>query len=913
MVRITQSLLSSQSLFYLQNNIQRLSNIQNILSTGKQINEPSDDPSAYSSALSLRTSILQGQSYQSNLESARSMLEMTESTLNTVTETLQTIREMAVQGASDIGADARTSLAIEVRELYDYILDLANTTYNGQNLFGGSCTQGQAFSVQGGVVIYNGDDDQRQVLIGNASKITTNITGADAFLHTTNQITGAVSLKDASAPLSEQLNLVNSGFPNTPSIPDKPASSRIDPSPNPANNPNDKSNRYATFQIYNTEIRVDLSVDSLEDVVNRINAVVPAVEASINDQNRLVISSNRSESLQLQDGARSIGFEGDPPSGVNLLSALGMNQRIESTRLFNQGYPASNPLIDSAADPAPARSAVQVEANSFLFAGANTGPDHSPDSSFGDNLALTNVDENGNDAYLINGNPDFINQMEALRITIDDEVIDVDLRALTQGYDFDGIQGNEDDVAGSTIDDLLDLINNHPQLDGRITAYINAAGSGIELSAAGSVDNFQVENVRCLFGRDITRQVEIDPVTGQASVVDAGEITLNTRLDDLPGALVDEDRGSRGIRRTLASAAENENYLNWGLISISNDGKTAAVDLSKAETIGDVINAVNDSKVGVKAKINASGTGIDIVSITGGGKLSVVDLYDSTTARDLGLFQNSKSARIASHGGIDETDAIASAFPPAVSGSFEIEVRDAAGALLEVYTIDVDASVPGGDTLKSLARKIDEADGRSGSSAGLISAYIQDGALNIVSNYNEHTLSIDPANDTTGTDASSRITNLLGINQYTFTSEAETENYPPYTSAQNTASILGINQQGSVNEIQGSNLFNTIQTLELALREDDDEGISQALKNIDADLEAILNSRTALGIRLNRLDSAQNDLINREGFLQDGLSNIEDADLAEAITKYTEAENAYSAALQVSSRVLQKSLLDYLS
>ncbi|MGC9328839.1 MAG: flagellin, partial [Candidatus Hinthialibacter sp.] len=163
------------------------------------------------------------------------------------------------------------------------------------------------------------------------------------------------------------------------------------------------------------------------------------------------------------------------------------------------------------------------------------------------------------------------------------------------------------------------------------------------------------------------------------------------------------------------------------------------------------------------------------------------------------------------------------------------------------------------------------------------------------------------------TDAASRITNLLGINQYTYTSEAETESYSPYASAQNTASILGINRRGSVNEIEESNLFNTIQLLERALRENDGERISEALENIDADLEAILKCRTTLGVRMNRLESVENDLINRDGFLRENLSTMEDADLAEAITEYTEAENAYSAALQVSSRVLQMSLLDYLS
>lgn len=914
MVRITANLISNQSLYNLQKSIQRYARMQEIVSTGKSINQPRDNPVGYPVALSLRASILQGKSYQRNVESARSNLELTESTMNNLTENLQTIRTLAVQGADNLDSNARIALSDQVSELYDHLYDLANTSYNGQSLLGGSTTKSQAFSTKDGAVLYNGDDFQRNVLVSKDTKIVTNLNGYETFLHTPNQITGSVRIADADAPLSEQIRLANPNFPNLPTIPSKPEDSTIDPSPNSTNNPGETPNQYASFSIYGTEVRVDLTTDSLRDLVNRINATVPDAVASIDKNNCLAISSKRSDALDIQDGARAIGFEPDAPTGLNLMSALGMNRQVDGSRSMNRGYSAANPLTDPTVTPTPARSSVKVENRSFLFASTNTGPSSDPAVPFGDNLALTNIDNDGNEAYLANGNLDFIDDLEALRITIDEETIDVDLRSLTQGSDFDGVVGNPDDVAGSTMGDLLELINNHPQLQGKVTAYINADGTGIGLSAVKSADVFKVEDVRRLFGRDITQKITIDPITNETTVTSTGKLTLDTKLDDLPGALVDPAAGSLGIRRTEPPPVGSEPSTNRGLITISNDGESEAIDLRDAETIADVVRAINNSKVSVEAKINQSGTGIDIVSLKPGmGELSVVDMLDGTTARDLGLFCTSTPARIQSTGGLASTDAIAARFPTVGDGTFTIEVRDGAGAVLDTYSIEVDTSVPDGDTLGSLVDKINAAQGTSGSGRGLISANLNGGVLNIVSNYDENVISIDSADDTTGSDALSRITNLLDINQYTYTSEAATPAMIPYESKQKTASILGVNQTGRVNEIEEKNIFRTVKNLERALRENDTETITQTLEDFDIDLDAVLSMRTQVGARLNRLDATQVNLEDSEDFMRQELSSIEDVDFAQAVTDLTQAQNAFNAALSATGKIIQQTLLDFLS
>lgn len=901
MVRITQNLLSDRSLLYLNRSMERLTRAQETVNTGRLINKPSDDPVAFPQSLSLRSSITQGRGYLRNIETAQSNLDLSESTLATLTDTLQSIRALAVQGGNNIDPANRQTLAVQVKELYGQILDLANTQVKGQLLFGGSQTQGAAFVPQGDSILYTGDDYQREVAIGKGTTVASNITGAQAFLHTPHSITGSLSVADITAPLAEQLRQANPYFPNLPPLPSRPVDATAAPSPNAANSSMASPHNYATFYIYEQEIHVDLSVDSLADVRDRINTTVKDVTAEINNQNQLVLTSKRSVALDLRDGTRTTGYPADAPQGVNLLGALGLHRSVEGARNLGFGYPAADPLTEASTSPAPARSGVRVQNNSFLFASANTGPSSSAAVPFGDNLALTNVDAKGNEVRLADGSPEFIEELEAVRVSIGNDVIDIDLRALTAGHEFDGVAGNGDDVPGSKLEDLLNLINNHPSLKGRVTAYINANGTGIALSATESTDVFAVENTRRLFGRDLTTRITVDPATGESEVTRTATITSETKLDDLAGALVDSTAGSQGIRRSAQAAAGSEADLNWGLFTVSNGESTATIDLRDAITVGDVIQAVNESPAGVEARINDAGTGIDIVSIKpGSGPLSVTDMFTGTIARDLGWFSPPPPARIQSTGGLTGESTLGAAFPAVTDGAFTIEVRDGAGRTLDAYTIEVKTT----DTVNDLVRKIDEA-------GGLLSASLEDGVLSITSPFDGYTLLIDSSRDTTGTGAS-RLTAQLNINHYTAVTEDQAAALLPYVSRQNTASLLGINQTGTVNEVEEKNVFRSVKKLENALRNDDTEGILETLDDLDADLAAVLQTRTQLGARLNRLDAAQSRLEEGDELLVQNLSKNEDADLAEAISELTLSETAFQAALQVTARILQQSLLDFL-
>ncbi len=81
---------------------------------------------------------------------------------------------------------------------------------------------------------------------------------------------------------------------------------------------------------------------------------------------------------------------------------------------------------------------------------------------------------------------------------------------------------------------------------------------------------------------------------------------------------------------------------------------------------------------------------------------------------------------------------------------------------------------------------------------------------------------------------------------------------------------------------------------------------------VQAALQTLLDARADAGARSNRLDqtkNAQDQLVNDSTTL---LSQLEDVDMADAITQLSQRQTTYQAALQVNAKVMQTSLIDYL-
>jgi flagellar hook-associated protein 3 FlgL len=110
----------------------------------------------------------------------------------------------------------------------------------------------------------------------------------------------------------------------------------------------------------------------------------------------------------------------------------------------------------------------------------------------------------------------------------------------------------------------------------------------------------------------------------------------------------------------------------------------------------------------------------------------------------------------------------------------------------------------------------------------------------------------------------------------------------------------------------GNDLFDNLQGFITALDDNDQSGIQESIENIDEGINQIINTRADLGARMNRLDLIENRLAEQEIVATKTMSDNEDVDYAETITKLITQESLHRAALSAGSRIIQPSLVDFL-
>ena len=140
-----------------------LSNQQEKLTSGKNVNRPSDDPTGAAQAERALTRLARISSDNRSLEVQRSAIRLAESTLGDATSLVQKLRELVITaGNAGYSASDRKSVAQEMSGLRDQLFALANARdANGTPLFGALGSASAPFTDSSGGVSFNGVAGQR--------------------------------------------------------------------------------------------------------------------------------------------------------------------------------------------------------------------------------------------------------------------------------------------------------------------------------------------------------------------------------------------------------------------------------------------------------------------------------------------------------------------------------------------------------------------------------------------------------------------------------------------------------------------------------------------------------------------------------------------------------------------------------
>jgi flagellar hook-associated protein 3 FlgL len=289
----------------------QLLQVQNELSSGLQVNQPSDNPSAAATIISLQRTLSQQQSYSDNINNAQSQLGQVDSQLESLGNLLLQAQNIA---SSDVGSTVTSQQqqgdAQVIDSLITQVQSLANTSFDGVYLFGGQNNATAPYVSADGGVQFVGSPNVIQTTVDQNMLMPTSVSGASVFGGLSTRVVGSTNL--------------------TPSVTSQTQISSLGGATHDGVN-------LGSIQLGNgtTSATIDLSsAQTLGDVVSAINAAgVGGITASLTTEG-IQLTGGASDNITVTDtsgtAAADLGIAtsasgagaGNPVTGANLNPTL---------------------------------------------------------------------------------------------------------------------------------------------------------------------------------------------------------------------------------------------------------------------------------------------------------------------------------------------------------------------------------------------------------------------------------------------------------------------------------------------------------------------------------------------------------------------------------------------------------------
>ncbi|MEE9293408.1 MAG: flagellin [Phycisphaerae bacterium] len=333
------------------------------------------------------------------------------------------------------------------------------------------------------------------------------------------------------------------------------------------------------------------------------------------------------------------------------------------------------------------------------------------------------------------------------------------------------------------------------------------------------------------------------------------------------------DLGPRVTPNTLLASLNGGSGLDLETgFKITNGNRTVEIDLSDAVTIQDITNRINAAGIFVTAKVNQAGTGIEIVSQVSGANMSISD-DGGSAAQALGIRTMNASTPLSSLNfgrGVE-----------ILEGKSDLLISTRAGTSFEV-------NLDGAETV--------------GDVAALITQAAADAGINVTAAMSETANGIVIKDETGGT-------GTLSVNRANIDAFAVDDLGLLKTVADPDSDLLS----DDVGAVRADGVFTALIELERALLADDERALGEISERLVEFGEEITRVHGVIGARAQgfraRVEQTENAVVATRTFL----SEIEDLDYTEAVTRFQQAQTALQANLLSGSQLLNLSLLDFLA
>ena len=406
-------------------------------------------------------------------------------------------------------------------------------------------------------------------------------------------------------------------------------------------------------------------------------------------------------------------------------------------------------------------------------------------------------------------------------------------------------------------------------LDGGLEVQINGTSVAVDLTFAQTLDDVAVRvnaaidsvvpggntvTLRDPAGGGTAATLGVDGLTSTGGAVSAGsaltrQLTAQTALADL------------GVTIDLASG-----------VRLQQGETTVDVDLSGATTVQDVQNIFDQLDLGVRVEINADGRGLNLVSEVAGIELSVGE-NGGTTATDLGIRSFGLDTRLDDFNGASGVQAVAA------GDDLSVSLHDGTTFAVDLF---------GAETVADVVSRLQAA----ATAAGVAGADFTVGLAAV-------------GNGLTVTD------NTVGTGSFVIAD----------VDPSSAATQLGLAADvGTANTLDGEdratirveNAFTHLTDLRTALENDSTAGITLAGDQLETDIDSVVSARGSVGVQTQRLEESQLRYEQQAAQEQTVLSDLQDADLVEVLSRYQQLQIQLQASLQIAAQSQRQSLLDFL-
>ncbi len=459
---------------------------------------------------------------------------------------------------------------------------------------------------------------------------------------------------------------------------------------------------------------------------------------------------------------------------------------------------------------------------------------------------------------------------------------------------FDEGEAVEIDLTGAeTIDDVID----------RMTATIRAYETENEVTILGSGGiSFN--------GESITVDIENTDRSNHTLVladVGTGTTAFDLGLADDNGLSFDasSDTGLALAPKltwtTPIGALKGLDGTTLGKIKLTGLGQVRVVDLAGAETLQDIRNRIEATGLGLRVEINRDGNGLNIsseVATSGAGALAIEEIEgNGRTASALGIrsldtatrlsdFNDGRGVRIVT-GSLDPDSGNPD---PTLDIDFMVTLGN--GVELAINFTPVDA-VTVGTALDAINSQANAQLTALGLPTTLFSASLVDGDNGIVLSQDNTAsgmtgnLAIEPRNN-------SQAANDLGL--------------MAGSRSQDGSTITGEDRA----KVRPENVFSWLIDLRTALESNDTTGIAIAGGSLGESVDTLAETRALVGGYANRVNRETTTLEDRDLLDQTLLSDLQDADFAQAATRLALLQTQLQAGMQTTGILTSLSLLNFL-